>query len=81
MLQQSKSADAGASFGTGVSNSFFGSCGSGNFITRITAIMAMLFFFISLILCNLSSKDSIKDNKSKNLATSAELEKTTLPSK
>lgn len=55
LIQQGKGADMGASFGAGGSNTVFGSSGSGNFMTRTTAILATLFFLISLILGNLSS--------------------------
>ncbi|WP_218418792.1 preprotein translocase subunit SecG [Alteromonas lipotrueae] len=50
LIQQGKGADMGASFGSGGSNTVFGSGGSGNFMTRTTAILAGLFFFISLTL-------------------------------
>lgn len=52
LIQQGKGADMGASFGGGGSNTVFGSTGSGNFMTRTTAILATLFFIISLILGN-----------------------------
>ncbi|MFT4993035.1 MAG: preprotein translocase subunit SecG [Paraglaciecola sp.] len=52
LIQQGKGADMGASFGGGGSNTVFGSTGSGNFLTRTTAILATLFFVISLILGN-----------------------------
>ena len=34
LLQQGKGADAGAAFGSGASQTVFGSSGSGNFLTR-----------------------------------------------
>lgn len=52
LIQQGKGADMGASFGAGGSNTVFGSAGSGNFMTRTTAILATLFFAVSLILGN-----------------------------
>ncbi|MGJ8682358.1 preprotein translocase subunit SecG [Paraglaciecola sp.] len=52
LIQQGKGADMGASFGGGGSNTVFGSGGSGNFLTRTTAILATAFFVISLILGN-----------------------------
>ena len=52
LIQQGKGADMGASFGGGGSNTVFGSSGSGNFLTRTTAILATLFFVISLIFGN-----------------------------
>ena len=56
MLQQGKGADMGASFGAGASATLFGSSGSGNFMTRMTALLATLFFIISLVLGNINSK-------------------------
>ncbi|PUM44956.1 preprotein translocase subunit SecG, partial [Salmonella enterica subsp. enterica serovar Dublin] len=46
MLQQGKGADMVASFGAGASATLFGSSGSGNFMTRMTAVLATLFFII-----------------------------------
>ena len=60
MLQQGKGADMGASFGAGASATLFGSNGSGNFMTRMTGILAALFFIISLILGNLNTNKSAK---------------------
>ncbi|UDG79798.1 preprotein translocase subunit SecG [Candidatus Steffania adelgidicola] len=56
MLQQGKGVDMGSSSGTGVSGTLFGSNGSGNFMTRMIAVMATLFFLLSLLLGNLSSQ-------------------------
>jgi preprotein translocase subunit SecG len=56
LIQQGKGADMGASFGSGGSNTVFGSTGSGNFLTRTTAILATLFFVISLILGTQTNK-------------------------
>ncbi len=50
MIQQGKGADAGASFGGGASQTVFGSSGSGNFLSRSTAILATVFFLTSLAL-------------------------------
>src|SRR5437773_961310 len=55
LLQQGKGAEAGASFGSGASQTFFGSQGSGNFLTRITAILVAVFFVTSLTLGYLAS--------------------------
>ncbi|WP_111977940.1 preprotein translocase subunit SecG [Algibacillus agarilyticus] len=56
LIQHGKGADMGSSFGAGSSQTMFGSSGSGNFLTRSTAILATLFFVLSVILGNLSSK-------------------------
>lgn len=50
LVQQGKGADMGASFGAGASQTLFGSSGSGNVLTRATAILATLFFATSLAL-------------------------------
>ena len=43
LIQQGKGADMGASFGAGASNTVFGAGGSSNFLTRMTAIFALIF--------------------------------------
>ena len=48
LLQQGKGADMGASFGSGASQTVFGSAGSGNVLTRSTAILATAFFLASV---------------------------------
>ncbi len=50
LLQQGKGAGMGASFGAGASNTVFGSVGSGNFLTRSTWFLILLFFGICLLL-------------------------------
>ncbi len=55
LIQQGKGADMGASFGAGASNTVFGAGGSGNFLTRMTAIFATVFFILSLVLGNMST--------------------------
>ena len=48
LLHQGKGADVGASFGSGASQTVFGSVGSGNVLTRSTAILATAFFVASV---------------------------------
>src|SRR5690606_16503828 len=48
LLQQGKGAEMGASFGSGASQTLFGSTGSGNALTRFTSWMAVVFFATSL---------------------------------
>jgi preprotein translocase subunit SecG len=50
LIQHGKGADAGAAFGSGASGTVFGARGSGSFLTRATAILAVLFFLTSLTL-------------------------------
>ncbi|MBC8211990.1 MAG: preprotein translocase subunit SecG [Gammaproteobacteria bacterium] len=56
LLQHGKGADAGAAFGSGASATVFGSKGSGNFLTKSTAIIATLFFMTCMSLAYLASK-------------------------
>lgn len=58
LLQHGKGADVGAAFGSGVSGSVFGATGSANFLSRATAIMALIFFLTSLGLTYFSSSKS-----------------------
>lgn len=53
LLQQGKGATAGAAFGSGASSTVFGARGSASFLTRLTAILAILFFSNSLLLAYL----------------------------
>ncbi|MCK5091966.1 MAG: preprotein translocase subunit SecG [Gammaproteobacteria bacterium] len=58
LLQQGKGADAGAAFGSGASGSVFGAKGSSSFLSRTTAILATLFFVLSLAMAILSSEQT-----------------------
>ena len=48
LMQQGKGADAGAAFGSGSSGSVFGAQGAASFLSRTTAVFAVLFFSTSL---------------------------------
>ncbi len=50
LLQHGKGADMGAAFGSGASGSLFGASGTSNFLSRMTAIAAGLFFVCTLLL-------------------------------
>jgi len=62
LLQHGKGADVGAAFGSGSSGSLFGASGSANFLSRATAILALVFFATSLGLTYFSVRKT--DNKS-----------------
>ena len=47
LIQQGRGADVGAAFGSGSSNTMFGSAGSASFLTRLTTWLAIGFFAIS----------------------------------
>jgi preprotein translocase subunit SecG len=55
LLQTGKGAEIGAVFG-GSSSTIFGSSGAGNFLTRLTTGMAIVFMITSLILGYLSGR-------------------------
>jgi len=54
LMQHGKGADAGAAFGGGSSGSIFGASGSANFLSRATAVFAVVFFSTCLTLVYLS---------------------------
>jgi preprotein translocase subunit SecG len=55
LLQHGKGADMGSGFGGGASSSLFGATGSANFLSRATAVLATLFFILSLILAYIAT--------------------------
>jgi preprotein translocase subunit SecG len=50
LLQQGKGADAGAAFGSGASQTVFGSQGNSSFLSRMTTWLAIVFFVTSFAL-------------------------------
>ena len=64
LLQRGAGAAAGSGFGGGASATVFGSRGSGNFLSKSTAVLATLFFAISLgmaIYANRSATATVGD--------------------
>src|SRR5690348_16066572 len=55
LLQHGKGADMGAAFGSGSSGSLFGATGAANFLSRTTAILAVIFFISTLSLTFIGS--------------------------
>ena len=55
LMQHGKGADMGAAFGSGASGSLFGSSGSANFLSRMTGVLAAVFFVTSLSLAYVAS--------------------------
>ncbi|MCX8573919.1 MULTISPECIES: preprotein translocase subunit SecG [unclassified Gilliamella] len=53
LIQRGKGAEMGSSFGAGASATLFGSSGSGNFLTRTTTVLGVLFFASSIVLSNM----------------------------
>lgn len=56
LIQHGKGAQVGAAFGSGASQTVFGSQGSGGFLARATWSLAGLFFMTSITLAYLINK-------------------------
>lgn len=54
LLQAGKGADIGAAFGGGSSQSLFGSTGASTFLSKATAVIAIIFMITSLSLAYMS---------------------------
>ena len=59
LIQHGKGADMGAGFGAGASATVFGSGGAGNFLTRMTTIIAITFFLTSFGLAFFAKEKSV----------------------
>jgi preprotein translocase subunit SecG len=53
LIQHGKGADIGAAFGSGASNTVFGSQGTGNFLFKLTGGLVLAFFVTSLALSSI----------------------------
>ena len=60
LLQHGKGADMGSGFGGGASSSLFGATGSANFLSRTTAVLATIFFLLSLALAYVATKKPVE---------------------
>jgi len=69
LMQHGKGADAGAAFGSGASATVFGARGSGNFLSRATTIIAILFFVVCLALAYVSSNRSAPESVTGSVIT------------
>src|SRR6185369_4022172 len=81
LLQTGKGAEVGAVFG-GSSSTIFGSSGAGNFLTRLTTGMAIVFMITSLTLGYFSGKrtsSTIFDNRAAPAAPAAPATKSQAP--
>jgi len=64
LLQRGKGADAGAGFGSGASGTVFGARGSATFFSKLTAVLATLFFLTSMSLAWFSTRPRDEGPKS-----------------
>ena len=53
LIQHGKGADIGAAFGSGASNTVFGSQGTGSFLFKLTGGLALAFFMTSVLLSSI----------------------------
>lgn len=58
LVQRGRGADIGAAFGSGASQTVFGARGSGSFLSRMTAVLAAVFFLSSMGLAYVYSNRS-----------------------
>ena len=61
LIQHGKGADMGAAFGSGSSNTMFGSQGATPTLVKLTAVIAFIFFVTSLSLGYLASSKNKAD--------------------
>lgn len=61
LVQQGKGATIGAAFGSGASQTVFGSRGSGSFLMRLTIGLVVVFFSTSIALNYLASRAMRQD--------------------
>ena len=80
LLQQGKGADTGAAFGSGASSTVFGARGSATFLSRMTAVLATLFFLISLGLAWMVTGSRVSDSVAERLDVAPVVEETLAPS-
>jgi preprotein translocase subunit SecG len=64
LLQRGKGADAGAGFGSGASGTVFGARGSATFFSKLTAVLATLFFLTSMTLAWFATRPRDEASKS-----------------
>ncbi|VAW86453.1 Protein translocase membrane subunit SecG [hydrothermal vent metagenome] len=74
LIQRGKGADVGAAFGSGASQTVFGSQGSASFLTRTTAVLATLFFLTSLTLAYFSIQSTDQGSVTDNVIPSMAVE-------
>jgi preprotein translocase subunit SecG len=55
LLQTGRGSEIGAAFGSGASQTLFGSSGSSGFMTRVTTIAVIVFMLTSLVLAMMYS--------------------------
>ena len=65
LLQTGRGSEIGAAFGSGASQTLFGSSGTSGFMTRVTTIVVIIFMLTSLVLAMMySSGRSVSSRRS-----------------
>ncbi len=62
LIQHGKGADVGAAFGSGASNTVFGSQGSTSFLFKLTFGLAVVFFILLLVLTRMSASKALNND-------------------
>lgn len=78
LVQQGKGATMGAAFGSGASQTVFGSRGSGSFLLKVTIGFVMIFFSTSIML-NHIAVTRVKSQQQLNLPINLPSEDKALP--
>jgi len=60
LMQHGRGADVGASFGSGSSNTMFGSAGALPFLMKVTVVCVTIFFLTSISLSYLAARSAHK---------------------
>ena len=68
LMQHGKGADMGAAFGSGSSNTVFGSVGSVPFLLKVTTLIAAIFFATSITLGIMVAKQAKQARIAANVA-------------
>jgi preprotein translocase subunit SecG len=73
LLQRGAGAAAGSGFGAGASATVFGARGSANFLSKSTAVLAVLFFVISLGMAMYVSRGGFEAGPAEDLGVMGQL--------
>jgi preprotein translocase subunit SecG len=80
LVQRGSGAQAGSGFGAGASGTVFGARGAASFLTRATAVLATVFFVISMTMAVYTARTGIKPVQNANdlgiMSSVVEAEKT-----
>lgn len=79
LIQHGKGADIGAAFGSGASNTVFGSQGSGGFLFKLTGWLAAGFFIFALLLGYMVNSQYHQQQAAPVLPHSAPVKKQVVP--